>query len=296
MSRSWATAVVAAAFAAVVALATTGSSAAGAAPALMHTTAALGTPTTSSNWSGYAVTGTNASGSDISYSSVTGTWTVPAVNCATGSTDQASSVWVGLGGYSLSSQALEQVGTDSDCSDAGVPNYFAWYELVPANAVLLKAKIKPGDTISTSVNVLPATGAGLGTVELQIINRTRNWRVTKKLQPSALDTTSAEWIVEAPSSCTGTRCDILPLANFGSVTIGKIAAIGDSSPGTLSNTAWTQTPLQLVPHVHRSNLPGPDQLAGSSSSTAGAAPAAFSVDGRSFSVAWQADATTSTGG
>ena len=56
-------------------------------------------------------------------------------------------IWVGLGGYSLTSQELEQVGTEADCDEHGKPSYYIWYELVPADPVNLKLRIDPGDTI-----------------------------------------------------------------------------------------------------------------------------------------------------
>src|SRR5437868_7283602 len=62
----------------------------------------------SENWAGYSVqtkTGQN-------YSSVSGSWTQPSVN--PGSGEGSSAFWIGLGGASQQSQALEQVGTAAD--------------------------------------------------------------------------------------------------------------------------------------------------------------------------------------
>lgn len=243
--------------------------------------------TASSNWSGYAVT--SPTSTPVSYSSVTGTWTVPTATCGATDAGASSSVWVGIGGYSLTSQALEQTGTDADCDESGNPSYFAWYEIVPADPVNLRAKVMPGDTITTSVNILPSTTGGQSTVELQVKNRTRHWTVTKTFTPSVIDTSSAEWIAEAPSSCSNfTGCVPVPLANFGSVTIGKVAAIGDGAGGTLTNAGWNIYPIQLVPTSRRTRF----ALAGSNGSTAGASPGSISTDGRSFTVSWLADATS----
>src|SRR6202035_4857012 len=95
--------------------------------------------TPSSNWSGYAVT--SPTSTPVSYSSVTGTWTVPTATCGATDAGASSAVWVGIGGYSLTSQALEQTGTDADCNESGNPTYYAWYELVPADPVNLTAKV-----------------------------------------------------------------------------------------------------------------------------------------------------------
>ncbi len=57
-------------------------------------------------------------------------WRVPTGACSNGPT--YSSIWIGLGGYSRSSNALEQTGTELDCTREGRAVYSAWYELVPA--------------------------------------------------------------------------------------------------------------------------------------------------------------------
>jgi hypothetical protein len=88
-------------------------------------------------------------------------------------------------------------------------------------------------------------------------------------------------------------CEPEPLADFGAVTIGNIAAIGDGLPGTLTNPAWTVYPISLVPTIGRGYYPGPDRFGGFGGSTAGASPGAISTDGRDFTVTWLADATTS---
>src|SRR5690349_21475645 len=61
----------------------------------------------STNWSGYAVTGNPGSVTDARAS-----WVVPAIQGACPATNQYSSFWVGIDGYSDNS--VEQTGTDSD--------------------------------------------------------------------------------------------------------------------------------------------------------------------------------------
>src|SRR3954447_18096695 len=95
--------------------------------------AAAATAETSSNWAGYAVKKTG-----VKYRRVSATWTQRAVDCS--STGRAfSAYWVGLGGLDQSSQALEQIGTDADCTSGGRATYSAWYELVPAAAVDIRS-------------------------------------------------------------------------------------------------------------------------------------------------------------
>ena len=193
----------------------------------------------SANWAGYVVTQ-----SGTTYTSVTATWKEPKVSCGATDAGESSAFWVGLGGSSETSQALEQVGTSADCNaTTGIPTYYAWYELVPANSVTIKLAVHPGDTITTSVNVLGGT-----TIELQVKNRTRHTSFTTNLPYATPDLSSAEWIAEAPSACNDYRCSQIPLSNFGTVSFSKIAAIGNSVGGTLTaNPGWTSTAISLVP-------------------------------------------------
>jgi hypothetical protein len=240
----------------------------------------------SANWAGYAIAGQTTDTLDpaapaatpSSFTSITGTWTQPAAAC-TSRRPAYSAVWIGLGGLDSGAQALEQIGTDADCTAGGTPVYDAWYELVPAPPVNLKLKVAPGDTITASVNV------GGTSVLVQVKDRTRRTSVTRRLTLAAPDVSSAEWIVEAPADCNRLGvCKPLPLANFGSVTFSRIAVTGDGHPGTLADAAWAATPISLVPSRDEGTIFGRDL----GQSRAGAVPAGFSADGRSFTVAWQA--------
>jgi hypothetical protein len=240
-------------------------------------TSNAGTLSVSSNWSGYAAQDVNAAG--LQFTSVTGTWTVPVTTCTSGSTASAA-FWVGLGGASETSTGLEQTGTGADCSN-GTARYYAWYEILPAASVEVPLKVKPGDQITTSVNVNGTTTL------VQIKNRTRKTSFTKALQVASPDLSSAEWIAEAPSACTsGGRCTVLPLANFGTVTFTRAAAIASGHPGTITDPTWESDSISLVPQSANRFFATRD-----SSSTAGATPGALSADGRSFPVSWLANAT-----
>jgi hypothetical protein len=238
----------------------------------------------SSNWSGYAVTGAgstaNTAVTSMSFTDVTATWTQPAATCTPGRTTSAA-IWVGLGGYTVGSNSLEQTGTSADCDGNGRATYYAWYELVPADSVTIKLKIFPGDTVTSSVLVKSTD------VLVQVKNRTRHTVFTKHLPMASPDLTSAEWIAEAPSACSASFCRTIPLTNFGSVTFSKVAALGNGQGGTLTGAGWDLTPIQLVPHAHRVF----GDVNGSSSSSAGANPVDVSADGSSFSVNWVANAT-----
>lgn len=244
----------------------------------------------SSNWSGYAITGVgstaNVASTSMNFTDVTGTWVQPTATCTPGQSTSAA-IWVGLGGYTVGSNSLEQTGTSADCSSSGKATYYAWYELVPATSVTLKLKIFAGDTVTSTVLI---NGTD---VLVQVKNRTRHTVFTKHLKMATPDLTSAEWIAEAPSECSVTGfCRTVPLTNFGSVSFSKVAALGNGQGGTLSGPGWEATPIQLVPRARRFF----GDVNASASSTAGASPANLTADGSGFTVNWVANATTSSSG
>jgi peptidase A4-like protein len=196
-------------------------------------------------------------------------------------------LWVGLGGYSENSNQLEQTGTSADCAPDGTASYYAWYELVPANSVNVRLKIFPGDVITSSV---VADGHQ---ILVQVIDRTRGTRFTRRLKMATVDLTSAEWIAEAPSECGyNNDCRQLALTNFGAVNFSRTYAIGNHVPGTITSASWTATPIQLVPHSHRffGGFSGPS----AGRVPAGAAPLALAADGSGFGIKWRANAGTRT--
>jgi Peptidase A4 family len=158
------------------------------------------TNSTSTNWSGYAASGTT-------FTSISSSWTEPTVVCSFGTA--YSSFWVGLDGYN--SSTVEQTGTDADCSSANMPQYYAWYEMYTKFPTNLSNPVHPGDAMSASV-----TTDHVGRFTLTITDSTQGWsfNTTQRLKSASLS--SAEVIAEAPSSRSG----VLPLANFGTVSFG----------------------------------------------------------------------------
>ncbi len=235
---------------------------------------------TSQNWSGY-VAG-NAAGSG-KFSSVSGSWIEPSVSCSSGTGYDA--FWVGLGGTSQQNQALEQVGTQASCSgnSTGEAQHFAWYELVPAGPVQLNVAIKPGDHVKASVTV---SGTN---VTVTLDDTTSGQSTTKALQMSSPDTSTAEWIAEAPSACDQTgNCQTLPLANFGSINFSNATATANGHTGSISDSNWTAQPVQMSS--------GSGFVSAGGTSQAGAAPGNVSSDGSSFSVAWQGQSQSAGSG
>ena len=244
---------------------------------------AAATSTTSSNWAGYAVT---RSGSR--FHKVTGNWIVPAVTCTSGRRTYSAS-WIGLGGYATNSQALEQTGTESDCDASGTAHYSAWYELVPDTSHAIQLGVRAGDAMTASVTV---TGT---TVRLRLIDRTRGTSVTKVLEAQVVDTSSAEWIVEAPALCTSATvsdlsCSSTALANFGTTgfTTARATTIGGHT-GTISDANFKATSITLSPAGRR-------RFAGAQAptdATAGSAtPGALSSTGGGFQIAYAQPAAT----
>jgi hypothetical protein len=200
------------------------------------------TNSTSTNWSGYAVTGGR-------YTSVSSSWTVPAVKC---SGTAYSSFWVGLDGDT--SGTVEQTGTDSDCSGS-TPQYYAWYEMYPKFPTNYSNPVKANDSMSASV-----TTNGSGSFTLTITDSTQGWTKTTTARLKSAKLASAEVIAEAPSSSGG----VLPLANFGTVSFS-----GAKANGALLT----------------SSTPGIDPITMQSGSTVKAKPS--SISSGAFSVTWQ---------
>jgi len=250
----------------------------------------------SANWAGYTV-----SGPSTSFSSVSGSWLEPSISCTSPESDVA--FWVGLGGASEQSQALEQVGTQAQCNDGGV-DQFAWYELVPAAPAKLDLAIHPGDRISARASVNGSS------VTVALVDRTTGQSATKTVQVSDADTSSAEWIAEAPSECGQYGdCQPLPLANFTSVTFTDASTTAEGQTGGISDSNWTAQPVELSSSRSGYMFGGAgyrgfggygDPLAGAQS-RAGAEPSALSANGSSFTVAWvsnsaQEPSSSATGG
>ena len=149
---------------------------------------------TSSNWAGYAVAAPDGAPA-ASFSNVSGSWIQPAATCTAG-TPAFSAFWVGIGGFSPTSQALDQVGTEADCSPTGHPTYFAWYELA-CGAGQSEIAAEAGD------------GSGerrrLGKERLDPHHKRdaeeEHVREATHDDVAGSRPSSAEWVAEAPSAC-----------------------------------------------------------------------------------------------
>lgn len=230
----------------------------------------------SDNWAGYAVTAAKP------FTRVVGAWVQPHVTCES-SSRRYSAFWVGIGGFTRSAHALEQIGTEADCAGAETSSY-AWYELLPAGEVTIKLKIHPGDHMAASVTI------DGDEVTLHLHNLSTGKSFAKTLHMASPDTSSAEWIAEAPSVCAPNgRCETLPLADFSSVTFsGATATTRGGSASPLSSPSFQLTEITLESrgvgfghfrHVIASGAAGK------------ATPGPLASSGSEFTVAWEQPAT-----
>lgn len=135
----------------------------------------------SSNWSGYAKTGT--------FTRATGAWVVPSVAKSRKAT--YSSQWVGIDGFNNSN--LIQTGTEADYYN-GSAHYGAWWEILPAaETVIPSITVHPGDHMSASVT------KGSGSSWTISITDTTTGATFSTVRSYTGPGTSAEWIEEAPS-------------------------------------------------------------------------------------------------
>jgi len=212
----------------------------------------------STNWSGYAVTGS-------SFTSAVGSWVVPTAACGAGY--RYAAFWVGIDGYS--SDTVEQTGTDSDC-DGGSPSYYAWYEFYPFPSFNIPTlTITPGDRISAQV-VYNGTE-----FTITITDVTTGKTFSKSATVSSAKRSSAEWIAEAP--CCTAGGGILPLADFGTVLFGDdstgVAGTNYATDSATSGPIGSFPTIEEITMVSTTNAPE-------------AIPSGLSADGTSFSIFW----------
>jgi len=199
---------------------------------------------TSTNWAGYAATGTT-------FTDVTGTWTEPPVSC-TGQ-QQYAAFWVGLDGFTTGgSSQVEQVGTDSDCTPGkkkGGPSYYAWFDLYPAVFHEFPAHsctVSPGDTVTGEVS---SSG---GQFTLRISDVTQGWSCSAE-QSTQAPGSSAEWVVEDVFAKGSGK--LTKISNFGTVDFSGATANGSA----ISSFQNTQITMQVKHLVKVSTSPlGPD--------------------------------------
>jgi hypothetical protein len=147
----------------------------------------------SGNWSGYALTGS-------SFTEITATFNIPPVArrlCA-----RAVSEWVGIDGTNnsdlIQTGVLIYSGNPTATSvGCGAPIIVAWWEILPGAEVPMSLTIHTGDSITATINEIETN-----TWLITLFDNTTGESQSVVL-PYAGPLTSAEWIVEAPSTQLG---------------------------------------------------------------------------------------------
>jgi Peptidase A4 family len=204
----------------------------------------------SSNWSGYADTGS-------SFSTVTSSWTEPTPSCS-GRTTSLAAFWVGIDGYS--SDSVEQDGTLIECY-LGTAYQYTWWEMYPTNDIqVVGSTLAAGDHIAASV-VRSGTS-----YTLKVTDSTHSADSFSTTQTcSSCANSSAEWIAEAPSGSSG----VYPLAHFSTWTASSATVTEGSTAGVISS--FTDDEITMV----------------DSASRVEAQPGALNSSGNSFTVTWE---------
>ena len=256
----------------------------------------------SENWAGYVVTSNDDSG----FSAVSGQWKQPRVDCTANAEPTYSAYWVGLGGGGQQSTALEQIGTQGDCSASGSATYYAWYELVPSAPVKLSLTIHPGDSMWARTSVSGDR------VSLFITDQTRHrtWSRTLTMTSATPDTSTAEWVAEAPSECAGVTtsdCTPLTLADFGTATFTDAHTTSGGHVGSISDPHWTAEAIELQPSssslfgggrggYFQGGYGGYSDYSSYQTAAGGAAPSSLSQGGTKFTVRYGASLTSQGSG
>jgi Peptidase A4 family len=185
-----------------------------------------GTPATatssSSNWSGYVASGGT-------FTSVTGTWTVPTVAPAgTG----ADATWVGIGG--LVSRDLIQAGTQAMVDGSGTVEYSSWIEMLPQSSRNVPLSVTAGDSVTVTITQKAASD-WLITMKNNTTGGAYN--VTVQYDSSS---SSAEWVQEAPSIGRG----LVALDQFGTLQFSGAVAVRDGK--ALSLLALGARPVTMI--------------------------------------------------
>jgi len=186
------------------------------------------------NWSGYVAAGGPFQG-------VQGTFTVPNLARATGAT--RTSEWVGIDGRHNGS--LIQAGVEQDYDPStGLVSHYAWWQVLPEHPtqVEIPLLVLPGDEITV------------------VIGRRRNgrhWSIVvsddttgqtfSTRRPYAGPASSAEWVVEAPTTrgVQDTLGSYSPRVVFTSIGVaGPIAAVGRTVIRQGGRTVSTPSPLR----------------------------------------------------
>jgi hypothetical protein len=168
---------------------------------------------TSPNWSGYVDTNYK---SDGTFTGVSATWHVPAVEsgtCSDGTFATGTGLagfWVGLDGWGGST--VEQTGTSTECYK-GNAYYWSWAEMAPQPPVVLES-INPGDVMSGSVGY---DGGDYTLILRDLTSGASDSEIVTCPSGSTCSNHSAEVVAESPAGCvtsSGETCRKTPFGTY----------------------------------------------------------------------------------
>jgi hypothetical protein len=204
----------------------------------------------STNWSGYADTGS-------AFSKVSSSWTEPSASCSS-RTEQLAAFWVGIDGYS--SDSVEQDGTLIECY-RGHAYQYTWWEMYPTNDIQVVGETAAaGDAITATVT---RSGTSYTLAVTDATHSADSFSTTQTCSSCA--NSSAEWIAEAPSGSSG----VYPLADFGSWSASNASVTEGTTAGVISS--FTDDEITMVDN----------------SGATKALPGALNSGGNGFSVTWE---------
>ena len=163
---------------------------------------------TSLNWAGYIDRGGP-------FTAVAGTFNVPSIAAGSSGTDVAE--WIGVDGDSNTD--LIQAGVAQTTQPfTGRQQVYAWWEILPDPETRISMPVAAGDRVTVSI---AQTQPGTWTIRIADATNGHDFQTTLAYGGEA---SSAEWIVEAPTTGRGTQTS---LATFTpSVTFTNLAATG----------------------------------------------------------------------
>lgn len=210
----------------------------------------------SANWGGYIDTPTAGN----SYTSVSGSWTVPIITA--NNQNAVAAQWIGLGG--VNSDDLLQMGTMETLENGQTTAEVFWEQLPDVAQNIMSVPV--GSTVSASISPDQTTA---NTWDLTVNATEQNGQTQTQTQTvsTTLETsyaqgigTSAEWISEDPSDANN---NLVPLANMGTVNYSFATVDGQA----LNASGNTVEPVAMI----------------SSTGVITIAPSALGSDGKSFS-------------
>jgi hypothetical protein len=171
---------------------------------------------------------------------VIGSWIQPKATCSAGE-NSWSSPWVGIDGDN--SNTVEQIGTDTDCSN-GQPLYYAWYEMYPKPLNVISAiPVSPGNSFTAEVTYSAATKG----FTMRLTNNSTGNSFTTTQSSKKARRTSVEWVMEGPYNGLLTHFSTNNVNTIGftgsSATIsgvtGNLGSFSNRDPITMVNQQGT---------------------------------------------------------